>query len=108
MGLLGKESSRDAARADAFKVWISARPGEAVISAGAGVVAMLDAFTVVVGLLAGVLAIVMGYRGVKRIATQPELLGKRLCITGMILGSLGITMSMVLWLVIYPRLAASF
>lgn len=105
MGLFGKESSRDVARADAFKAWISARPGEAVISLGAGVVALLDAFTVVIGLLAGMLAIVMGYRGLARIRLEPQLLGKRLCFAGIILGCLGITLSLVLWLIVYPRLA---
>ena len=105
MGIMGKESSRDKARADAFKAWITARAGESVISLGAGVVAMLDAFTVVIGLFAGVLAIVTGYRGLQHITAQPDLLGKRLCVTGMILGSVGIAMSLILWLVVYPRLA---
>jgi hypothetical protein len=104
MGILGKESSRDKARADAFKAWITARAGESIISLGAGVVAILDAFTVVVGILAGVLAITCGYRGLKRIAQQPDLLGKRLCVAGMILGSMGIAMSLILWLVVYPNL----
>jgi hypothetical protein len=51
-----------------------------------------------------VLAITCGYRGLKRIAQQPDLLGKRLCVAGMILGSMGIAMSLILWLVVYPNL----
>ena len=105
MGFLGKESSKDVARADAFKAWISARPGEAIISMGAGAMAMLDAFTVVIGVLAGMAAIIIGRRGLKRIEQSPELLGKRLCKTGMILGSLGIVTSLVLYFIIYPGLA---
>jgi hypothetical protein len=105
MGLFGKESSRDAARADAFKTWISARPGQAIICLCGGVVAVLDAFTLVIGIAAGLLAIVAGWQGLKRIKDQPQLLGKRMCITGMILGSLGIMLSLVLGLIVYPSLS---
>ncbi|MAX26936.1 MAG: hypothetical protein CMJ19_20775 [Phycisphaeraceae bacterium] len=105
MGLLGKESSRDVARADAFKVWISARPGHAIISLCSGVVAVLDAFTLVIGIAAGLLAIIAGLQGLGRIQSQPQLLGKRLCIAGMVLGSLGIVLSLVLWFVVYPMLS---
>lgn len=106
MALFGKESSKDVARADAFKAWITARPGEAIISMGAGAMAMLDAFTVVIGVFAGIAAIIMGRRGLKRIEQSPELLGKRLCKTGMVLGSLGIATSLVLYFVVYPSLAS--
>jgi len=105
MALFGKESVKDTARADAFKAWILARPGEAIISLCSGFLAVLDAFTVVIGLAAGVAAIILGRRGLKRIEQEPHQLGKRLCVTGMILGSLGITLSLLLWLVVYPYLA---
>lgn len=105
MGLFGKESSRDAARADAFKAWISARPGQAIVSLGLGVMAMLDAFTVVIGIAAGIAAVITGYQGLERLEREPELLGKRLCVSGMIMGTLGITLSLILWLIVYPWLS---
>lgn len=105
MGLFGKESSRDVARADAFKAWITARPGMAVVSLCLGVVSMLDAVTVIIGIGAGIAAVITGYRGLAQIKREPALLGNRLCVTGMVLGVLGIALSLILWLVVYPSLS---
>ena len=105
MGLFGKESSRDVARADAFKVWITAGPGHAIVALGLGGMAMLDAFTVVIGIGAGIGALIVGYLGLERIKHEPQLLGKRLCIAGMIMGALGIALSLILWLIVYPWLS---
>ncbi len=105
MGLFGRESKADTARADAFKAWISARSGHALVSTAMGVVAILDAFTLILGVLAGIAAIILGFKGLETLERKPELMGKRFCYAGMALGGLGICFSLLMWLVIYPWLS---
>jgi cytochrome c biogenesis factor len=105
MAIFGRESRADTQRAAHIKSWIEVRCPLALASVLLGVVSVVDAFTLVVGVMAGVAAIVTGVLGVRQIKLQPQQLGRRLCIAGIALGATGIMMSIVMGTVIYPMLA---
>ena len=66
---------------------------------------VLDAFTLVIGLSAGVAAIILGVLGLQDLKKHPDRLGRRLCYAGIALGLAGITLSVIMWTVIYPMIA---
>ncbi len=107
MALFGRESRADTQRATRFKKWIEVRCPLALASVLLGIVSVVDAFTLVVGAMAGVAAITTGVLGKRQIDKQPHWLGLRLCMAGMVLGGVGILCSLVMWLVVYPMLAES-
>jgi len=97
MPLLGRESQRDLDRVERVKRWMAARTPYAVVSAAAGLMAMVDFITVVIGVIAGIVAMVAGRRGLRELREKPQLLGRRLCIAGMAMGSLGLALSVAVW-----------
>jgi hypothetical protein len=98
MAFLGRDSQRDLDRIDRAKRWIAARSPYAIISAGAGLMAIVDSITLVIGVIAGVAAIFTGRMGLRELKEKPELLGRRLCIAGMVMGILGLALSFAVWM----------
>ena len=107
MAFLGRETDADRVRAERFRQWIHARSPYALASMLFGVVAVLDAFTLVLGVAAGLAAVVVGVLGLRDLAERRHLLGARLCAAGIVFGVLGIGLSIVMWAVVYPSLAGT-
>lgn len=97
MAMFGRETEADRDRAERIRDWAQARSPFALASMLFGLVALLDAFTLVIGLGAGVLALAMGAMGLVDLGKRPHLLGGRLCKTGMMLGGLGLMASGAIW-----------
>ena len=97
MAMFGRETEADRKRAERVRHWARARSPFALASMLFGIVALLDACTLVIGLGAGVLALVLGAMGLVDLSKRPHLLGRRLCQTGMILGALGVMASGAVW-----------
>ncbi len=105
MALFGRESDADRQRAERVRSWIRARTPFSLFSCLFGIVSVLDAFTLVIGLSAGVVAIVLAVLGLRDLREQPDLRGRRLCYAGIALGLAGVAMSVIMWTVIYPMIA---
>ena len=90
MAVFGRPSKTSVDRAARAKVWIEARTRLGLVSIMLGVIALIDAWTMIIGLLAGAAAIIVGQKGLRQIKEQPGLLGRRLCIAGTIMGAIGI------------------
>lgn len=97
MAFLGRESEADKQRIERMRVWIHARTPYALISLALGLLAVVDFWTLILGVAAGVAAIVTGRRGLHEIRANPQLLGRRLCASGIALGGLGIALSLFMW-----------
>lgn len=97
MAFLGRDSQADLQRVERFKAWTSARTPYAIISAAAGLLSIVDFWTMVLGVIAGIAAIALGFRGLRDLREKPRLLGYRLCITGIVLGSIGLVLSLAMW-----------
>lgn len=95
MAFLGRESASDQQRAERVKVWVQTRSPFAIFSVMCGVLAVFDFFTLVLGVAMGVAAIVLAALGRRDIERRPELLGKKLCVTGAALGGLGLALSVL-------------
>ena len=101
MAFLGKDSQADAIRAQRVKDWTQARSPLAVSSGMLGCLAVLDAFTVILGVVLGLAAVGLGVAGLKQINTNPQLVGQRLCYLGIGLGIVGVTTSAVIGFFLY-------
>ena len=97
MAFLGRESEADQQRIERMRVWIHARTPYALISLALGLLAVVDFWTLVLGVAAGVAAIATGRRGLREINANPQLLGRRLCVAGIALGAMGIALSIFMW-----------
>jgi hypothetical protein len=101
MALFGRESAADEARARRIKAWAEARSPYALFSTLLGVLAVLDFFTVVLGMSLGTTAIVLGALGLRDLRRRPHLTGARLCRLGVVLGGLALIGSSVMACVFY-------
>lgn len=107
MVVFGRETQAKQERVERFRAWVSARSPFAVISFMLGLVAVVDFFTLILGVVFGVAAIGCAVKGFRELKDQPQLLGRRLCIAGITMGVLGVLLSLLMWLVVYPALARS-
>ena len=105
MALFGRETHADRDRADRVRKWVQARTPYAMFSGLLGIVSVLDAFTLVIGLTAGAVAILLALMGLRDLKQRTSLLGQRLCYAGMCLGATGMGLSLVFWTVVYPMIA---
>ena len=105
MALFGRESEADRQRAERVRHWAQARTPYALVGLACGLLAVIDSFTLVIVIAAGVAAIVLGIVALKAIQRQPELLGRRLAVAAIVLGAFGVVLSLLMWLVILPALA---
>ena len=101
MALLGRDTDADRVRAERFRQCIHARSPYALASMLFGVVAVLDAFTLVIGIIAGIFAVALAGFGISDLRRRPQLLGQRSCNTGIILGTVGIFARLILWRFVY-------
>ncbi len=97
MAFLGRESEADRQRVERYRQWIRARTPLALISMALGLLAVVDCVVFVLGVPAGIAAIATGLRGLREIKAKPQLLGRRLCIAGIVLGTLGVALSFFMW-----------
>ena len=102
MALFGRESARHQARAASVRAWVAARSPAALLSALFGLMAVVDSFTAVLGMLLGGVAIGLGVKGRIDLRRRPHLLGARLCQVGIALGLLGLLIGVLLLTVIWP------
>lgn len=106
MALFGRDSPADLQRIERVKQWVAARTPWAIFSVAAGLLAIVDCWTLVIGIAAGIGAILCGVRGLRDLAEHPHLTGRRLCITGIILGGVGLLLSFIMWMWVFPALSA--
>src|SRR5262245_42832514 len=98
MALFGKPSAADDQRAERAKIWVQQRSPFSIISVMFGVLAVLDFFTGVVGAAFAVAAIALALIGLNDLTRRPQMLGRRLCITGLVLGVLGLVLCIAFYL----------
>ena len=104
MALFGRETAGERQRVERLQTWMRARSPYALFSVLFGAVAALDFLTLVLGVALGSVALVLGAIGLRELKRKPELRGRRLCVTGMVLGGAGIVLSTVFFFVVLPRL----
>jgi len=106
MGFLGRESEAEVQRIAEFKAWLDARSKPAVLSVCAGALSIVDCWTMLIGVAAGLAAIGLGVAGRREIQRNPGLKGRRLSATGVGLGLTGMALSAVMYFVVYPSLSS--
>lgn len=97
MALFGRESTADQQRAERIGQWVRQRNGHSLAATMFGIIAVVDAWTMVLGLAAGIAAIVLGTTGLRELRDRPEQRGRRLCKTAIGMGTTGIALSTALW-----------
>lgn len=107
MAFLGRDSQTDLRRIERLKAWLALRTPYAPISVAAGIISIVDCWTLILGIAAGVAAMGLGFRGLRDVKEQPQLLGRRLCLTGILLGAIGLVLSFAMWMWIYPSLRSA-
>lgn len=90
MAIFGRESAADRARVERVRLFVQSRSPWALLSAMAGLLSVLDFFTLVLGLPLAIGAIVLGLAGLGDLKRRPGLGGRGLCIAGIVLGGLGL------------------
>ncbi|MEX2216028.1 MAG: hypothetical protein WD768_18090 [Phycisphaeraceae bacterium] len=105
MGFLGRDSASDLRRIERWRQWAHARTPYALISPALGLLAIVDCWTLILGVAAGIAAIVTGIVGLRDLKERTNLIGKHLCFTGITLGILGLIASFAMWLWVFPMLA---
>lgn len=84
---LGRDLPGKETRVRVVREWVRARSPWALAAGGLGVIAPVDA----VFILPGLASIVLGFVGLRDLRNRPHLLGRRLCVLGIIGGVLGLT-----------------
>lgn len=97
MALLGRDTEAQRQRAESVQAWVQARSPYALASAMLGLIAVVDALTLLIGAIAGLAAIALAIRGFGDLRRRPGVLGRRLCYLGLGLGTLALTTSGLLW-----------
>ncbi|MBI1337448.1 MAG: hypothetical protein GC164_10855 [Phycisphaera sp.] len=97
MALFGRESPSDHLRALRVKAWLNARSPYALFCAMFGCLAVLDAFTGVLGVVFGVIAWVLSVQAGRQLKSQPTLKGHRLRVLGLVTGLAGIALGVAVW-----------
>ncbi len=100
MAFLGRESQAERDRVERLGLWVRARSGYAVFSVPFGIVAVIDFFTMVLGVALGVLAIVLGVMGLREIKRRPPLLGRGLALTGIALGCTALVLTTLFYVLV--------
>lgn len=107
MTIFGRESPAGQQRAERMRQWVAIRSPYAPVSMLLAILSLVHLLVVFLGLTLGIAAIVTGLLGLADLKRRPHLLGQRLCGLGIVLGAAGATVSMVLWQLVYPLLAAN-
>lgn len=93
MALFGRETEKDLRRAERIRTWAQARSPYTLFGFGAGILAVVDSITMVIGLFAGIAAIVLSIRGKQELGENDRLTGQRMNTAAFILGCIGIGLS---------------
>lgn len=104
MSLFGRETRAEHDRAERLGRWAHSQTPFALSSGLFGIISVLDAFTILIGIPAGTAAIVLGLIGLRDVARRRGVLGRRLCYAGIVLGAAGIGLSFIVWIVVYPMI----
>ena len=78
-----------------MREWVQARSPYALASLLFGVLAMVD-FCTPLAWVMGPAAIVLGVLGLRDLGRRSDLVGKRLCVAGIVCGAAGLTLSITL------------
>lgn len=97
MALFGRETPAQSERIERVRRWVQARTPYGPVSTMLGLAAVVDSITMVIGVAMGLGAVVSGVAGLRDLARQPALLGRRLCYAGIVLGSAGLLASAAVW-----------
>ena len=97
MAIFGQPSRAAEQRADRVGQWIRARSPLGLLSVMFGVIAVVDCWTLALGVIMGVAAIVMGIIGHVKSKRTHQHRGVGLCNIGIGLGYLGLVLSAVMW-----------
>ena len=97
MALFGRESEAHMQRIERFKTWLDSRSKPALLSLCAGAFSVIEFWTMVLGLLAGIAAIALGIAGHRELHRSTTLDGRRLATGGIALGLLGIALSLTMY-----------
>ena len=100
MAFLGRESDADRARAERVRDWVQRRPPSAIASVMLGAVAVIDFFTLVLGVLLGLIAIGLGLHARRELRRRPELVGHRLAAAGVALGCCALLLSAAFYILV--------
>lgn len=100
MALFGRHTAADLQRHARLAAWVRARSPLALFGVMFGTLAVLDFFTPL-GVVFGLAAIVLGFRGLSDLRRQPQLAGHRLCRISIALGALGLIMSTTFIITMY-------
>lgn len=101
MALFGRESEADQLRADRVRQWAQRQSPYALFSCLFGVLAVLDAFTVVITVIAGPLAIGLGLCARRDGRIDHRKSAGWLPWLGMVLGGVGLVFTAALWYLLY-------
>lgn len=95
MAWFGRESAREQQRAERLAAWARAQNTSALLSVPLGLLAVVDAITMVLGLAAGIAAVVLGVVGWRGAPA-----GRGLAAVGIMLGLLGVALSVAVALLL--------
>lgn len=101
MALFGRESEADQLRADRVRRWARRQSPYALFSCLFGVLAVLDAFTVVISVITGPLAIGLGLAAQRDTRVDPAHGARWLPRTGIGLGVAGLVLTFLFWRWLY-------
>ena len=101
MALFGRESKADQLRADRVRQWAQRQSPYALFSCLFGALAVLDAFTVVISMSTGPLAIGLGLYAKWDKRVDPKHSARWLPRTGIGLGFAGLGLTFVFWRLLY-------
>lgn len=101
MSLFGRDTQYNVERARRCRNWVEARTPYGVIGILFGILSIVDSITMVIGAAAGLVAIVLGYIGLRDLKHRPHKMGSGLCTASIRLGLLGIVLSTAVWLLLH-------
>lgn len=99
MALFGRESEKDARRAERIREWAQARSPYTLFAFGASILSVVDSITMVIGIAAGIAAIILSLRGRRDLQCNPELTGHRLNTAALVIGCIGVVLSCAVFVV---------
>ena len=91
--VFGRDSAKREQRAQQVHEWCHARSLYALVAGMLGIIAPIDGLIFFPFALAAVIVGILGLRDLKK---RPALLGKRLCILGIVGGTIGLTLAMLI------------
>ena len=98
--MLGRTTNSDDDRAQRVAQWVGSRSPYALCSVFTGLLGVVDAVTLVIGIALGIAAVVLGLVGLRDLHVRTHLRGKRLCYGGMALVGLAIATSGCVWVML--------